>query len=53
MNKQEIELKRTNIIDLLNDDMYNTAMYKFKFLLNNLTIGDINENERVHIPLNR
>ena len=49
MNKQEINRKRTAIINLLDQDMYNTALYGLKELVDNLTIGDVNENERIFI----
>lgn len=47
MSKQQIESARTNIIDLLNDDMYNTALRYLEKLVDNLAIEDINMNERV------
>lgn len=47
MNKQQIELTRANIINCLNDDMYNTALKQLKKLVDNMTIEDINENEYV------
>ena len=47
MSKQQIESARTNIIDLLNDNMYNTALRYLEKLVDNLAIEDINTNERV------